>query len=248
MSPQPREGPGEDGLSSSMLSVLNNQERIDCLRRMLSGFSHRYRNLLNGIKMSLYLFRREVKGSVPTYWNELERTYQDIERLIDHLQTIYRPMNVSMVRSPLGPLIADLTPRWQSWLQAQGRMLELDPPGQDLPGDFDPMQMGSGLDALVAWRAETGDPRWQPRLSWRMTDGFFEVRWDDAWVKSLATPLNGRAGPSPCSDASRRVDCLVLPLLARIVAAHGGRLDSTREPSLRLRLRWPRFQSSVAGP
>jgi hypothetical protein len=248
MSPQPHEDPGEDGLSSSMLSVVNNQERIDSLRRMLSGFSHRYRNLLNGIKMSLYLFRREVQGPVPTYWNELERTYQDIERLFDHLQTIYRPMTVSMVRSPLGQLIADLTPRWRSWLQAQGRILHLDPPGQDLPGDFDPMQMGSGLDALVSWRAETGDPRWHPRLSWRMTDGFFEVRWDDAWGKSHATSPDGQAEPSPWPHASGRVDCLVLPLLARIAAAHGGRLDSTPEPSLRLRLRWPRFQSSVPGP
>ena len=74
MSPQPHDGPAEEGLSS-----------FDSLRRsrirrgsttsgeMLSSFNHRCRNSLNGIKMSLYLFKREVgrtdAGTPGTSWS-----------------------------------------------------------------------------------------------------------------------------------------------------------------------------------
>src|SRR5438105_14477240 len=104
MRPQPHEGPAEEERSASMLPVVDDLERIDGLRRMLSRYSHRCRNLLNGIKMSLYLFRRDVKEPMPARWNELERGYQEIERLFCHLQAIYRPMTVTMVRYPLGQL------------------------------------------------------------------------------------------------------------------------------------------------
>ena len=52
--------------------------------------------------MSLYLFRREARGDVPDCWDEIEAIYQQVEHLFDHLQSIYRPMALTMVRSPLG--------------------------------------------------------------------------------------------------------------------------------------------------
>jgi len=227
-----------------MLSVVDDLERADGLRRMLSGYSHRCRNMLNGIKMSLYLFRREVRGPMPACVSEFERGYQEIERLFCQLQSLYRPMTVTMVRSPLGQLIAELSPKWRSWFHARGLILQLDPPGADVPGDFDPMQLGIGLDALIAWRAATGDARWHPRLSWRTDAGFFDVRWDEVPTQSTMAPseLDARLSQGSRSNASMRADCLALPLLARIVAAHGGGIKAAREPSFSLRVRWPQFQ------
>ena len=56
-----------------------------------------------------------------------------------------------------------------------------------------------------------------------------------------------RAESSQGTGSSQHVDPLALPLLARIVAAHGGHVESVREPArgFGLKLRWPQFQSSV---
>ncbi len=66
-----------------------------------------------------------------------------------------------MVRSPLGLLVTERLPSWRSWFSGKGRTLDIDRPNHDDSGDFDPMYLGLGLDALIAWRAETGHPKWQ---------------------------------------------------------------------------------------
>ena len=89
--------------------------------------------------MSLYLFKREVDGPMPGDWLELERAYQELEVLFDRLQMIYRPLSLTLVRSPLGRLFDERLPSWRSWFKLRGRTLDLGPPEVDLPGDFDPM-------------------------------------------------------------------------------------------------------------
>src|ERR1700691_4848665 len=106
MCPQPSEGPAEKGLSYSVLREVDDPDRIECLRQLLRSFNHRCRNSLNGIKMSLYLAKPQWIGPTPPCWAELEQRYQEIERLFDRLQVIYRPLSVNMVRSPLGQLVA----------------------------------------------------------------------------------------------------------------------------------------------
>jgi hypothetical protein len=245
MSPQPHEGPAEDGLSRSILPVVHHQERIDSLRRVLSGFSHRCRNSLNGIKMSLYLVRRAMDGPTPPCWKELERTYREIERLFDHLQTIYRPMTVTIVRARLGQLVADHAPNWRSWFESGRRALRIEAPSPDPSGDFDPMHLGMGLDALVAWRAEARDASRQPRLTWRIQQGSFVVCWDEAPSPSPELLADVRARESRGTEPSRGVNSLALPLLARIVAEHGGSLESSEptEPNFSVRVRWPQYRS-----
>ena len=66
MSPQPQEGLAEDELSCSILRLVDDPERIETLRQMLRSFNHQCRNSLNGIKMSLYLFKREAGGPMPS--------------------------------------------------------------------------------------------------------------------------------------------------------------------------------------
>jgi hypothetical protein len=192
--------------------------------------------------MSLYLVRREAGEAIHPYWSEIEQTYGRIECLFDQIQAIYRPMVVTMIRSPLGQLVAAHAPKWRCWLQPRGRSIELDPPVEDLAGDFDPMLLGSGLDAVVAWRAERGDLRRDPRLSWRTNAGFFEVCWDEVRTPGDSDLSHGEDGAAHRPNSSRGLDSLALPLLKRIIAAHGGHLELTCEPSLRLRLRWPQVQ------
>src|SRR5262245_55838204 len=105
MSPRPHEGPAEDGLSSSLLGIVHDPDQLARLRGAMSDFCHRCRNSLNGIKMSLYLFRREAMGAAPDCWGEIESTYQQLEHFFDHLQAIYRPLTIAMVRAPLDELI-----------------------------------------------------------------------------------------------------------------------------------------------
>ena len=241
MSPQPQEGPADGGLSSSVLPLVDDPERIDRLRLLLSGFNHRCRNSLNGIKMSLYLSKREWNGPTPPCWVELERTYQEIERLFDRLQVIYRPLSVTMVRSPLGQLVAERLPLWRSLFTPNGRALEVDPPGQEVSGDFDPMHLGLGLDAFVAWRADPSSAMGNPRLSWRIDAGFFEIAWREGPSQGPGISRERETRLTEETSPPSGVDCLALPLLARIVSAHGGYQETTRDPAFGLKLRWPRF-------
>ena len=156
MSLHPHDGPAAEGSSCSALCAADESQRIERLQQMLSTFSHRCRNSLNGIKMSMYLFKREFGDPAPQYCSELERTYQELEILFDRLQLIYRPLSVTFVRSPLGQLFRERLPSWRSWMRTRAKTIELSPPASELAGDFDPMYLGIGLDALVKWRAESG--------------------------------------------------------------------------------------------
>jgi hypothetical protein len=241
MSPQSHDGAAEERLSSSILRLVDDPERIEILRQMLRSFNHQCRNSLNGIKMSLYLFKHEVDGSIPGCWFELERTYQELERLFDRLQVIYRPLSLTLVRSPLGQLVNERLPSWRSWFSVRGRTFQVDTPGDDLPGDFDPMYLGLGLDAFVAWRAEAGHGHRHARLSWEIADGFFEVTWEEGRPTD-SSRHDREIGHAKASSPNSRVDALAYPLLARIVSAHGGDLEAAGDPALVMRLRWPRYQ------
>ena len=73
MSPQPHEGPAEGGLASLTLSSAESSDDARTLRDLLSSFNHRCRNSLNGIKMSLYLYKRELGGLVPENLGDIFR-------------------------------------------------------------------------------------------------------------------------------------------------------------------------------
>src|SRR5262249_45904449 len=159
--------------------------------------------------------RREPSGTILSAWEELEQTYLQIERLFDRLQAIYRPMTLTMVRSPLGPFIADHEPTWRTWFAASGRTLRVDRPGQDLPGDFDPTQWGRGLDGVLAGRAGVREAGRPPRLSWRTGDGFCELAWDETETPTSSGTAEGAAGCEGKPPDFAGVDPLALPLLAR---------------------------------
>ncbi len=131
---------------------------LDFGQRMLRHFSHRCRNSLHGIKLGLYLLRKELETPSHSRWKDLVRTYDDIEKLFVGLERVYQSNSLTFVRSPLGQLFAERAPLWRARYPEWGRSIRLDPPAQDLPGDFDPSHLGIGLDRLVNWRAESALP------------------------------------------------------------------------------------------
>jgi hypothetical protein len=211
---------------------------------MIRRFSHRCRNALNGIKMGLYLFKREAQGGAPECLAELARIYEEIERAFDRLQLIYRPLPVTMVRSSLGLLIIERLPAWRSCLSDHGRTLEIDRPNHDDTGDFDPTYLDLSLDTFIRCRAEAGQTGSHARLSWRVRDGCFEI----AWHETCPPPCSGdHRHDFPASHGQRPSGCvhsLALPLLARVAAAHGGYLATTSGPSLSVTIRWPQFANN----
>lgn len=244
MSQRSHEGPADGGLSSALLPIVQDGERLEHARSVLSGFCHRSRNVLNGIKMSLYLFRRESRSAVPDCWEEIESVYHQVEQLFDCLQTIYRPMAIAVVRSPIQDLIHHHLPKWRSWYEARGREIELEPAGRHAVGEFDPAQLGVGLDALASWRAEAAPVRGATRVGWGLEDGSIVLRWREIPGRPADDPIrpSGAKGCDAAGSPPRRVDALALPMLARIVAAHRGRLEIEHGAGFGVCLRWPQSQ------
>jgi len=209
---------------------------------MVGCFNHRCRNSLNGIKMGLYLFKREAEGPMDPGWIELANIYEEIERMFDRLQWVYRPMSLTMVRSPLGLLVREHLSSWRFSFTEIGRTLEVERPNQDDPGDFDPMYLGLALDAFIAWRAEAGHPKSQSSVSWRIKDGCFEVSWVEARPPCHSPGGEDEIGIPRGPRPSVRVDSLVLPMLAQVMAAHGGYVETTRDPAYGVKLCWPQYR------
>jgi hypothetical protein len=100
-----------------------------------------------------------------------------------------------------------------------------------------------GLDALAGWRAEVGAPGLLACIGWGARGGSIEIQWSETTPDGPRAALDHPAVTERRDTAacSRRVDVLALPLLGRIVAAHGGRLQCEPGPGFRIRLRWPQY-------
>lgn len=230
------------GLSSSLMRVIDDAEKIDWLRQILSGFSHRCRNSLNGMKQGFYLCKRESPSGLPAVWHDLEQTYELIERTIEQLQLIYRPITLTQVESKLGTMIAEREASWRSYFAAHGKVLIIDYPSRECPGRFDPMFLGQGLDALVIWRAEASPVNTRVRLGWECRDAQFVLDWneEEPGFRAECATDDAPARIDPHALRQRQVDSLALPLLARIIRAHDGEICAAPASSRWLRIIWPK--------
>lgn len=217
-------------LSSSLLPLVSDEERVQSFKDLVATFVHRTRNLLNGIKMCLYILRRRSSPERARDWAELERVYSAVETLLDRLQMIYKSQCSRTIRCPLGQLIKDRLPTWRRVLSRRGLALDVDAPAEETPSDFDPSAFTTGLDAFVSWRAEVAPAGSRVLIGWRIDGDDLELWWKEDEPASDDLPVN------------LGVDTLALPLLARITALHGGRLEERRNPELSLSLRWPRYR------
>ena len=157
-------------LGSLLLRFVQEENDTVELREMLSGFTHRCRNLLNGMKMSLYFVRRKADGPLPRRLTEVEEAYGSIERLFDQLQQIYRPVSLTPVCADFGSLVGDRESGWREAFRDAGANLEIVRPIQESQGEFDPSHLGLGLDSFVSWRAASVATNDTARLSWRTDD------------------------------------------------------------------------------
>ncbi len=214
--------------------------------RILRHFSHRCRNSLSGIKLGLYLLKKEVQGPSRSHWHDLGRRCDEIEKLFDRLDRIYQSAPLTLVRSPLGPLFAERLPLWRTLYPDWAQTIVLDPPKHDAAGDFDPSQLGLGLDALVMSRAESGKSR-EPRLAWRATGSQFEISWQETSARP-ANQAGSSAEPQPVGQSGECCASLALLLLARVAADHGGGLETGEEAAMRIQIQWPQFRKDCPGP
>ena len=240
-----RDDDADVGLSCSLLRIVQDERMLEQLRRELSSFSHRCRNLLSGMKMSLYLMRREAAGALPSWWEDIERNYRGIEQLLDELQSMYRPMPLTVVRAPFRSLVRDRESSWREWFTKVGATLEINPPVEESVGSLDPMCLRMGCDALVGWRAFTLRPGHVGRLSWHTADGWLHACWQEAPAMARAPekPLDSLANDRSTQPAGQWM--LALPLLARVVKAHGGAVHWTRFPAFEVRFGWPLEQATL---
>ncbi len=236
MSIHPHDGSADDGLSSSLLRFIDDGQ-LEPLRQALSGFNHRCRNMLNSMKMGFYLTRRAADGPLPERWDELSRTYTEVERLFDLIQAIYRTMSLTLVRRPFGAIVEERRRGWIAAFDREGLTLRIEPPEDEEDGEFDAMRLSAALDAFVTWRAASLAPGGEAVLAWTTTPQGFEVDWSEAASAMFdGTP---RKPKSPHEGLAATTRSLALPLLARVVAEHRGRLDWSPRPRVQASLRWP---------
>jgi hypothetical protein len=234
-------------LGLRLLQLVRGGEVRGTTRQVLRDFSHRCRNLLNSIRMGLYLAKRGATQPLPAQWLHVERTYLRIESLLDRVQTIYRGCTPTLVRAPLGSLIHERHSTWSEWIQRGGGQFSIEYPSEEFAGDYDPMYLGSALDALVQWRSSILTSETRACLRWRTTERSFELEWLEltSSVPTSSVPSRPSSRPSPEIDPA--FESLALPLLARAVMDHGGELICPdRFAGFTLQLRWPLQRESPA--
>jgi hypothetical protein len=227
----------QGGLEGLMGVIARRPEQLHALHELLRPYCHEGRNLLNSVKMSLYLGRRNLEDVPDDGWGEIQSRYGEVESLFDRLQLICRPMALACVRLPLALLLEDRRGRWERELAGRGMMLEfVAPPGKDV-AEYDPNYLGQALDSFVAWRAATGREGRSARLSWGTVEGRSRIEWiesDDA-----TSPCKRRGGNAQGRDHAGPCGALALPLLSQVVSAHGGELEQVRPGGQHVRLAWP---------
>jgi hypothetical protein len=232
----------EEELTCALLRFVQDEGHTQQLREGLSAYSHRCRNLLSGMKMSLHFVRRGSSQPLPRRWVEVEQTYGSIEQLFDRLQAIYRPMKLTSIRAPFSSLVEDRQRSWRETLGVGGGNLEILPPKQENVGEFDPMHLSMGFDAFMSWRGSVLSPDRTGLLSWRTIDDQFEVTWREVENSTSRSDAFEEPSHSRETSGSSLIHSLAIPLLARVMTAHGGVMNWSRESFFIVELRWPLTQ------
>ncbi|HEY2159490.1 MAG TPA: hypothetical protein VGH33_27945 [Isosphaeraceae bacterium] len=222
-------GVAVDDLTGHFLRIAIDSACGRDLAQTLRGYFHDARNRLNSLKIGLYLARRAASPPHRRVWEELDQSYRGLEQLVDRLQTLCRPMELSPVTGDVGAWLEERRDLWASQLGAAGRSLGWEPPPSPAVGRFDPMRLIQGLDALVDWRASAEGRGEAVRIAWGADSTYLHIEWSEDGP-SVDGPLEGREGRSVS---------LVLPILAQTMAAHDGSLAVSQRGGLVVRLAWP---------
>jgi hypothetical protein len=232
---------GVQPLSEALTRIASDAALGRGFHEMLGSYCHQSRNLLNTLSISLYLAQREGHGDCAVPWR-IEPLYKEVERFYDRLQAICRPLPHEPVTLPLALLFQSREEDWSHRLGVRGRRLMLTPSVGPAVGEFDPARLQVAFDDLVAWRAEVGPLATALRIVWKAEDGWFRVIFDE--IPDLASEgqgiTTGRDGLDRSVDRfPRTLAVLTMPMLARAMTVHGGRLVEPSRDPWRLELCWP---------
>ena len=236
------QGTTDDVLSEQLLRIAREPD----LRRMvydrLGDYCHHCRNRLNSLKLSLYLAMRHAPPDSDLdsdgLWDEIDRHYRDLERRVERVQALCRPLTLSRVTLGLDLLIDDRREAWGRSVSKQGRELELElvAPAERAVASFDVERMGQALDSLVSWRASDRSTEGRASLRWWVEAGYAHFAWEEP--PSTGGPSTGK--PSVEEDEAR----WTLPMLARVALAHDGDLVVSEDRGWRLEVSWPSLPPS----
>lgn len=218
-----------EALSSALAALSLDPDGLVELHDSLGEFCHLFRNRLNSFRLSLFFGRRQAEEADLEGWDRLEDRYRTVEQTVDRLQWICKPIRIEPIEADLGRFLDEIL-RERSLNDPVPPIVPCRP-ASPLFCRFDPSLLSHGLTALMTWRAEVLSERSSVRLSWRELAGRVEL----AWAEYDRGPSQGRARVISSPSA------LALPLISRIVAAHGGQAQTTAdgEASWVLHCRWP---------
>ncbi|QDV32688.1 ATP-binding protein [Tautonia plasticadhaerens] len=212
-----------EGLAGALLRSVDEPDRIALIQLRLDRYCHRLRNRLNSMKLSLYLARRLSADGPVVEWGRSEEACRSIETLLDQLQVFCAPLHPAPTPGDLSEWLGHRLDEWRNELGRREIRLEAEGPGEPLWCRGDWMRLGQGLDGLVAAWSRIGSPSAVIRLSWGRDVDRCVIRFeaDDRLIRLS------------CDE----VESLALPLLARVVASHGGSLTVHDDhPSIELRM------------
>lgn len=213
-----------DALTRALLTAEADAGAADRLPDVLSEFCHVLRNRLNALKIGLYLAQRTQVDS--TALEPLSRHYRELESFVESVQAISRPVRLTRVSVALGCVLKERRTAWTEALAARDQTLHWSAPRTDAPTMLDPTMLTHALDDLVAWRCAAGSAGAPVHLGWSSAGGQVNLSWEEPSLE----------GPQPPRD---RPPGLALLSLARVAAAHGGRLELPDGESFRVRVCLP---------
>jgi hypothetical protein len=212
----------------ALYRIARDPERTNDLHQLLREFGHQMRNRLNSLKLGLYLGRRidENSGGRAGDWEHVERQYLALERLFEQYQAVWQPMRIMPIQLCLGLFLREKSQVWRSRFRPQGVEVDLLMPQAPPIARFDASQLGSALDRFARWRAEALTEGATIRIVLEAHAAEARLRWEEP-------------APAASLGESETSNWVALPILARVVAGHGGSIDLDTEPGFRVHMRWP---------
>jgi hypothetical protein len=223
------QGSIENDLAGQLVRIARDPVLRGMVYERLGDYCHQCRNRLNSLKLMIYLMMKQAPAGSARGWEEINRHYRDLERRLDQIQTLCRPMTITRVTLGIDLLMDDRRQDWSRSMSARGRNLEFIPPTSRTSASFDADRLGQALDAIVDWRAGEGPAGRPARLRWWAEGDQAHVAWEEPDpnpTEVLRVPTHGGS-------------LWALPLLVRVAEAHGGECRIEAKRGWRVEVSWP---------
>jgi hypothetical protein len=234
--------PDCQGVARALMAMAADPSRTDELYSVLGEFCHGIRDRLNALKISLYVVNQSVGAERGQCWQDVHEQYLGVEHFVDQFQTVFRPMSLNLMNVSLGRLLDENRDAWEALVRSRGANLFWSRPKTDPVGTFDPMRLIDALERFVQCRAAELAPGTLVHVSWSSEDGQFRLTWDE---RKPAVAL----GQPPHEECRNGI--MALPMLARVMALHGGTIAARSRDGCGIDLRWPlaaRERDDVSNP